>query len=380
MIMKDVTREQVMEQINSLDRNKTSIVADLKNVTDFDVSPGKFDFTLDGKSYHFRGWAQTQLLRKLRIPGNYFNICSEDLRRQEIEEGLENLQRGAENRFKLWLNPETNELEVYGIIPKNCKDVLTSEIMEKVFDGMGSQDKVRVGEFSHTLEEMRIRFISEANSYVEVDEEFPAVDFRFSEVLKCPIQLQSVLFRKVCSNGMVVPTEINQAFTMPLPRFKPDVFDMQIQYVDNSVSGLETIAKTFEALKSVELPEALINAEDVTNLFDDMFEYVLPSKQVRNTYGDLVRAEYNREGNYTVNGLVNATTRIARDLTDSDADKIALESSAGSFVSTIAIRDEQARDDGRTFEMNKDSITRIFKKRKKLSGNANSNPIDAAIN
>ena len=365
MFLKSATRDQIMDQLNSLDRNKTSIVADLKDVTEWDVSPGNFTVTLDGTPYHFRKWAQTQLLRKLRIPTSYFEICSEDLRNKELKEGLENLSRGTENRFKIWINPETQEQNVYGFIPTKCRDILSGEIMERVLNGMGSQDGVLIDEFDSDLESMRIRFVNPTHSYIEVDEEFPAVDFVFSEVLKTPVKLQSVLYRKVCSNGLVIPQEMNQSFTMPLPRFKPDVFDMQIQYVDDSTSGLETIAKALECLKTIELPQALIDADaDNRNLFDDVFEYVLPARSLRSDYGQLIRAEYNREGNLTANGVVNAATRIARDLTDDN--KVSLESSAGMFVSKIASLDEQAKETGGSFEYSKTSLDRAFKKRKKL--------------
>ena len=360
-----ITREQVMNHLNSMDRNKTSIEADLKDVGEWNVAPGHFDITLDGKSYHFGKWAQSQLLRKLRIPISYFETCSEELRNKELKEGFEKLGYGTENRFKIWVNPETQEQHVYGFIPLKCRDMLSGEITEQVLNGLGSQDGVQIMEFDSSLEVLRVRFVNTKNSYVEVDEVFPAVDFVFSEVIKTPIKIQSVLHRKVCSNGLVVPQEINQSFKMPLPHFKPDIFDLQIQYVDNSVSGLDSIAKTLEALKSIELPQALISPEkDEKNLFDEIFEYVLPSKRIRSDYDRLIRVEYNSEGNYTANGVVNATTKIARDI-ESEM-KVTLEASAGMFVSKIAVQDEQAKIAGGTFAYNKDNIAKIFRKRGKL--------------
>lgn len=364
-ILKSATKEQVMGQLNSMDKNKTSIIADLKDVTDWDVSPGNFTVDLKGHPYHFRSWARSQLLRKLRIPKSYFGISSTELRDKELKEGFENLSRGSENRFKIYVNPETNEQEVYGFIPTKCHDVLSGEIMEQVLAGMGSQDGVLIDEFSSCLESMRIRFVNPTHSYIEVDEEFPGVDFAFSEVLKTPVLLQSVLYRKVCSNGLVVPQEMNQSFKMPLQRFKQDVFELQIQYVDNANSGLEAIARSIEALKAIQLPTALIDDADQRNLFDDVIEYVLPSRNLRGTYGQLIRAEYNNEGNLTVNGLVNATTKIARDLSEDDS-KVSLESSAGMFVSRIAVSDERAQESGTKFEYTKENIDRIFKKMRKL--------------
>lgn len=360
-----ITREQVMSHLNDLDRNKTSIEADLKDVSDWDVATGKFTVNLEGQPYRFSNWAQAQLLRKLRIPRSYFETCSEDLKNKELKEGLEKLGKGTANRFKIWLNPQTQEQIVYGFTPLKCRDILSGEIMEQVLNGMGSQDGVFINEFGSDLDYMRIRFVNQRNSYVEVDEEFPAVDFVFSEVLKTPIKLQSVLFRKVCSNGLVIPQEVNQSFKMPLPHFKPDIFDLQIQYVENSTSGLDSITKTIEALKSISLPEALIEPDkDEKNLFDDIFEYVLPSRSLRSDYGSLIRAEYNQEGNLTVNGVVNATTKIARDIKDET--KVSLESSAGSFVSKIAVMDEHTSSSGGKFDYTKENIDKIFKKSRKL--------------
>ena len=364
----NISKDQVMSYLNSLDRNKTSIEADFKDVREWDVSVGNFSITLDGTPYRFGPWAQSQLLRKMKIPGSYFNSCSSELRDKEISEGFEKLEKGTMNRFKIWVNPENQQQQVvYGFTPTKCRDILSGEIMEQVLNGMGSQDGVFINEFNATLESMRIRLVSSSKPVIEVDEEFPAVDFIFSEVLKDPIQLKSALFRKVCSNGLSIPQEVNQSFKMPLPHFKPDVFDMQIQYVENAASGLDSIAKTLQELKNIELPEALIDpGKDDRNLFDDVFEYVLPARALRRDYGSLIRAEYNNEGNYTANGVVNATTRIARDIKDEV--KLSLEDSAGSFVSKIAIQDENARSAGGHFDYTKENVDKIFKKRKKLVG------------
>ena len=353
--------------LNSIDRNKTSIEANLNDVTEWDVSDGNFTVTLEGHPYKFGPWAQAQLLKKLRIPKSYFANCSEDLRNKELREGLDKLTKGPENRFKIWVNPETQDSVVYGFTPLKCRDILAGEIMEQVMNGLGSEDGVIIDEFSHTLEEMRIRFVNKKNSYIEVDEEFPGVDFVFSEVIKTPIKLQSVLYRKVCSNGLVIPQEMNQSFKMPLPHFKPDIFDLQIQYVENSTAGLDSITRTLEELKTIQLPEALVNPDkDNKNLFDEVFEYVLPSKGIRAEFEGLIRAEYNQEGNFTVNGAVNATTKIARDIKEDT--KVTLESSAGKFVSRIAVMDEHARSSGGTFDYTKENLDKIFKKSRKLGG------------
>lgn len=364
MLTKNPNRDQVMEYFNNLDRNKTTIEASIKDVTEWDVSGDKFIITLNGQPYHFRTWAKSQFLKKLKIPVPYFDICSEDLRNRELTEGIANMARGAENKFKVFINPDNGDQTIYGIIPKKCADLVTGEIVEKVLDGMGSETGVVIDELESELEYCRLRFFNKSRSLVEVDEEFPGVDFNFSEVLKMPILLQSALLRKTCSNGLVVPQEINQSFKMPLPRFDQDVFNMQIQYVESANSGLDAIVKSLEALKSIELPPALINVEDPKterNLFDDVFEYVLAPK-LRSSHGDLIRAEYNNENNLTVNGVVNATTKIARDITDES--KVSLEQSAGKFVSMVAIHAEQA---GESFEYSKDSLDKIFKKKKRLN-------------
>ena len=366
MLTKNPTRDQVMAYFNNLDRNKTTIEGSIKDITEWDVSGDKFIIILNGQPYHFRSWAKSQLLKKLKIPVPYFNICSEDLRNRELTEGIANIARGADNKFKVWINPDNGDQTIYGIIPKKCPDLITGEIVEKVLDGMGSETGVEIEEMASDLEFCRLRFFNKSKSLIEVDEEFPGVDFSFSEVLMNPILLQSALLRKVCSNVLVVPQEINQSFKMPVPRFDPDIFNMQIQYVESANSGLDAVVKSLESLKTLELPPALINVEDPKrerNLFDDVFEYVLPPK-LRSSHGDIIRAEYNQENNLTVNGVVNAVTKIARDITDES--KVSLEQSAGKFVSLVAVHAEQA---GSDFTLSQESLGSIFKKKKRL-GNA----------
>ena len=369
------TRDEVLSKINSIDRNKSSFIGNLHDVTDWEIGDGKFDLTLDGETYHFGPHAQSQLLKKLRIPRAYFDICSKDLRDQELREGFETLERGAENRFKFWYNPETQEKTIYGFIPKNCEDILPSQIIEKVFDGMGALNNVFTNQCYHTLVQIRLRIVDPNFNFSTIsnDELFPMVDVIFSDVLTTPIKVQSGLYRKVCSNGMVVPVELNNAFTMPLTRYREDLFNQHIQYVNDSASRLDVISKAFIELKQIELPEALIDADkDERNSFDEVFEYVIPRKPDRGDIDVLVRNKFNTAEEHNVFGLINAVTATVREWSggDMDPNKQLIEESVGNFITRVAIQEQN-----RGFTYNKESLDDLFKKKKKFRAvNVNSMP------
>ena len=384
--MVNVTKEQVMEHFNYVDKFKTSFVDDLSQISIWDAGEmDGFKLTIKDTEYPLTTFALKQLLKKLKIPFTYFQSCSFDLRNQELQEAFSRLSNETNMNFKLWLDEETNKQWIYGMLDPDCADLMSGEIVQKVLDGMGSEAGVVIPQFTSTLEGLKLRFINENNQYTDVDAEFPGVDFKFSEVGDGPISLQSVLLRKVCSNGLVIPQEINSAFKMTLKRYEPSKFDMEVQYVENAASGLEAISNALLELKNIVLPEALIDVDDkdMRNAFDDVFEYVVPKKSVRKDYGRLIRTEFNTAGNLTVNGLVNATTKIAQEKTrnidsyaeadlrlDVLAEKNVLESSAGSFVSKIAVMDEHAKADGGRFDYSLDGIKHSFKKYKKLKTTA----------
>ena len=381
-VLKNVTREQVMEHFNKVDRLKTSFREDISKVDTWDAGEtGGFKLNLAGTDYPLTTYALKQLLKEIKIPFNYFQDCSLDLRNRELQEAFSRLSNEHQMLFKLWMDEETGHQWIYGVLKPGCPDLVAGEIVQKVLDGMGSQDGVFISQFTSTLEGLKLRFINEHNQYTEVDAEFPGVDFKFSEVGNGPIAMQSVLLRKVCSNGLVIPQEINSSFKMTLPKYEPSVFDMQIQYVENAASGLEAISNALLELKKIELPPALIDVDDkdMRNAFDDVFEYVIPKRSVRKEYNNLIRSEYNNAGNLTVNGVVNATTKIAQgkmESLDSVDDvgtrldivknKDLLETAAGTFVSKIAVLDEHAKADGGRFDYSLDGIKHTFKKYKKL--------------
>ena len=380
--MVNVTKDQVMEHFNRVDKYKTSFIEALNQITTWDVGETDgFKLTIKDTEYPLTTYALKQLLKKLKIPFSYFNNCSFDLRNQELQEAFSRLSNANNMNFKLWLDEETNKQWIYGILDPGCADLMSGEIVQKVFDGMGSQNGVVITQFTSTLEGLKLRFINESNQYTDVDAEFPGVDFKFSEVGDGPIALQSVLLRKVCSNGLVIPQEINSAFKMTLKKYEPSKFDMEVQYVDNAAAGLESIANALLELKNIALPEALIDVDDkdMRNAFDDVFEYIIPKKSIRTEYGRLIRTEFNTTGNHTVNGLINATTRVAQEKllkfdTYGEVDKRLdvldekniLESAAGNFVSKIAVMDDHAKADGGRFDYSLDGIKHSFKKYKKL--------------
>ena len=365
-LKKNLTKEAVMSKLHKLDANRGSFTGNLHDITSWEIGEGNFTITMNDETYRFGEWAQTQLLKKLKIPRNYFLKCSKDLRDQEFREGLDALSKGEENRFKFWLDPETNEKMVYGFIPMNCPDVLPSEIVEKVLNGAGSLEGVVIAEGAlSSLDSLRLRLYDSNRNFgtVGTGELFPAMDFVFSDVLRYPIKCQSALFRKECENGLIIPVELNDAFQMPLMRYNEDLFNSHIQFVCDAGSRLDVISKSFDELRKIELPEALINGDaDERNSFDDVLEYVIPRKPDRDSIAEPVKREYNADtGNHTVFGLINAVTATVRDYDEGmDGLKCSVEEGVGKFITRISIQ-EQTREG---FKYDKEGLDTLFKKKK----------------
>lgn len=356
MIVKNSTLEALITAQKETDDRKTFFPFKIGEVSEWDSEA--LTFNMGGVDYDMTSYALKQLLKKLKIPAPYFMQCSPDLRTKELREALQDANKKTEYIFKV-INEEGSERpKIFGIVPPQYYSALTSNFLSRVNENMPKD--MEVSEYNTNLEYTRVRLLPKDKAFIEVDEIVPGVDLWYSEVGAKPFLLQSVMFRKVCSNGMMLPEAGAPSSKIPLTRFKEEQFQAILSSLREDLLDQQLpYAETMEKLKTIELPQE-VKEDEPAELLTAAKNLIMPSRLLQRDYGDTVTTQYIKDGNFTMNGMLNAVTRIARDI--DGPDKLALESTAGAFTSRVTSLERDHKAHNQEFEYSIPNFTRLFKR------------------
>lgn len=351
MFKKNETMETLLSDAHELDTNKHQVFYKIPDITEWDSIDHKI--SLGGSSFELTDYALKQFLKKLKIPYQYYMSCSSELRDKEIREAMQEQSGKIEYIFKL------KDEKIYGIVPKQYYSTLTEPFIQKIAENLPSS--VSIAEYELNLDKIRVRFVSTDTSYVDVDALVPGVDVNFSEVGATPFAMQTAIYRKVCSNGLMLPEGYAPSFKMPMTRFREEQFQASVSSMkDSFFEKQKPIAELFEKFKEIPLPSSR-GLEELPEELKTARDLVLPSRVLQRDYEQLILEEFNKtEDNLTVNGLLNAITRTARDI--GVAEKVKLESSAGGFVSKVYSLQQDAVKHNEAFDFSIPSFKRLFKR------------------
>lgn len=352
MLKKNEQLETLLADAHTLDEGKQQIFYKIPDIIQWNSSEHKI--TLGGAEFGLTDYALRQFLKKLKIPYPYYMQCSPDLRDKEIREAMEEQSGKVEYVFKI-----KND-KIYGIVPKQYYSTLTEPFLQRVASNLPGN--VSIAEYSLDLDKTRVRFMATDKVFVQVDEIVPAVDVSFSEVGACPFNIMSALFRKVCSNGMMIPEGKAPSFKMPMARFRDEQFEASILSMTEMFDHQQDFAELFEKFKTIKLEEPVsVQDEEYPEQFKAAYNLILPSRALQKDFGQLVVEEFNKhEDNKTVNGLMNAVTRTARDITGADKDR--LESSVGAFLSKVYSLQKDVELHNEQFDFTLQNIQRLCKR------------------
>lgn len=347
MIKKNESLETLLADARELDTGKHNVFYKLPDIQEWDSTENTFN--IGGAAFKTTSFAMKQLLKKLHIPAPYYQACSPELRDKELHEAFQEASNKVEYCFKI------KEDKIYGIVPKQYYPANTSMFVQKIVEQLPADCELK--EYSLDLSELRMRLISKGEQFIDNDTIMAGLDLRFSEVGATPFMMQTTLYRLVCSNGMMLPEGTAPTFKMPMTRFKDDQFNANVSMIpDRFYKAQKPFAELFEACKTIELPTA--GGKELEGDLKTARDLILPSRALQRDYGDLIMEAYDHDENLTLNGLLNAVTRIARDLESSD--KTTLEMSAGAFLSKLYSLKQDHEEHNQEFIFTVPNFKRLF--------------------
>ena len=342
-----LTLDAILEYAENADRNKSHIFYKFTDIQSWDVREKTLN--LGGANFTLTTHALKQFLKKLKIPYNYFNNCSEELKDKEIREALEEQNPRIEYIFKIKDN------SIYGIIPKQHHNTLTKPLIQKIKDNL--PDNFRVLFYDICLETTSIRLVSTSTEFA--NGWIPAVDIQFSEVGVCPFTITSVICNKDGEHCILFPEKGSPNFKMPMTRFSTKELEFQLSNINTFILlQQEDLVNILEKVKETILPPAPVSEvqpEDVTLALG----ILIPSKRTRDDYEGRILEKYNSSDSHNLYTLIDAVSAASICMNSHLSD---IEILAGRFLTKLLSLQKDAIHHNEQLNLTIANIGRLFKR------------------
>lgn len=312
-----VNWNQVKKQIKRDDAGKHDIVVDPRSIR-WLIPDSRFLLETNGAGpFSLSEWAECQLCARLGIPVKYFRGCPGKLKKMQVEY-LIKYRSEKGKRWRLRLKGNT----VRGLVSESYQP-FDNRTVASVWESIGQYERFSYESLlDNTSFFLRAIVPNGENGNDELGGLLTGFYIRNSEVGRSGISAGPIVYRLVCSNGMVVA--LNRKALMYKRHIWIDEADIAKMF-NYAVSGaIDLSRKTTEAMAdarktSVSL-DVLVQKLNELELEEQLRQQALDS--------------FISDGNNNVFGMVNALTAAARELPPHE--RYDLERSAGRVLAEIA--------------------------------------------
>jgi len=308
---------QVKKQIKKDDRGKHDIVVDPRSIR-WLIPDCKFLLEADGAGpFSLSEWAECQLCARLGIPVKYFRNCPGKLKKMQVEYLIKHrIEKGK--RWRLRLKGNT----VRGLVSGSYQPFDNSKVAA-VWENIGQYDRFK---YQSLLDDTSFFLRAIVPNGEDKNDKLGGLLTGFyvrnSEVGRSGISAGPIVYRLVCSNGLVVAQERKALlYKRHIWIDKAAIAEM----LNYAVSGAIALSrKTTEAMAEARRTpiniDALVQKLDELELEEQLRQQALDS--------------FISDGDHNVFGMVNALTSTARGLPPHE--RYELERSAGKILAGVA--------------------------------------------
>ncbi|MFS0883343.1 DUF932 domain-containing protein [Metabacillus niabensis] len=318
---------EILRQLEEEEKHRTDLNLSLNSIRMSDE--GKLE-TKEGRLLTLGEHAFSTFCTELRLPANYMRrliVEKPDFVAQQVNYFLQKFDDNSRRKFRL-LNDKVqgivseryvpyDDLQLFGTV-----NDMIDRFPEGVITGFYRDDK---------RTQMRIRFpeISKNMGYAEedgnTDELVGGITIQNSQVGYSRIMCVPLVWRKVCSNGMMGWGESDNGLRQRHIHFEPTSIRQQIE--DGVLVAVDT---TKELMNKMELAREI----KIEKPFDELKKYSKQLNLNKKQTGKLEEAFYHEPQN-NLYGVINAFTRFARDLKNNEV-QTDIEMFAGKLLRQVA--------------------------------------------
>lgn len=305
--------DKVQKIIKKDDTGKCDVIADPRSITwivrgeDFLVkTAGEEPFTLST-------WAESQLCSRLGMPVKYFRGCPAELKKMQVEYLIKN-RLEADQHWRLRLRDNV----IRGLVSGSYQP-FDNRTVAAVWEEIG-----KVGSFDYQvlLDDTCFYLQAVLPNGGDANDDLGGLRggfyIRNSEVGRSGLSAGPILFRLVCSNGLVVFNDGN-----------PFMYKRHIWIKEYAIAEMLNYAFTGSIELARNTALEMDKARKIPVSFDTLV-HKLDELELEERMRQKVVDAFICEGHHDAFGMVNALTAAARDLLPSE--RFALESSAGRLL------------------------------------------------
>lgn len=291
-------------------------VVDFSEVTaSFEELMGKQEVHLNrqGNEGFFTPYSSSQLFSRFGIPNSYAKYCMNNGGNELLIENLEHWREkfGGKYLLRYYDMEGSKEPMIRAVLTEKYKAFDTFDIMKVVNSNMNIHKNYSVRNWLINPERLHVRLVSDERLNVESDEDlFMGVNLDSSDVGRSSLRLSIIVFKQVCTNGLILPQGISKVYRQIHFGAGADRFKENVIVALNAVSQIKEIAE--EVITKAGSKKLPFDIED-----EEQVERFRVSHKVSKDAMSLILQGMKEEkyGKPSVWSLINVMTEVAQDYT-----------------------------------------------------------------
>lgn len=256
-------------------------------------------------------WATTQVCQRLGMPTGYFRRCPPHLQDSQFNHWVQPSQNGSNgHRRERWML-RTKEDSVRGVLTERYSPLDNADILEILAPMM--EPHYQVSWFALTEESFHLRVVDPrlARDVLPNDRLIAGIHLANSEVGKRAVTVDALVFRLVCSNGLVRLVKgasllYRRHLSWSKPQFEAELRQAMREAFLHGVGFIERLSWSTE--------EHIQDVDGTLQMLGSRWNW---PETLRTRVSETLRAEP-RAQQETLYGLVNAVTQAAQELPADD--------------------------------------------------------------
>ncbi len=267
-------------------------------------------------------FALGQLCAKIGVPANYIDSCVASGR---IDLAQDNINSWLDDYKKSLFIREYNG-EIRGVLTERYSVCDTPYILKGIEDVLPVDDYIIEG---HYLDPSftHVRMVSKKMLPIDNEDLYAGISVDTSDVGRSNLQVNFFIYKKVCTNGLVVPKRLGQLFKQKHIGISSEDFRMGLKESLILIPKIqENVIEAINNTVDSSLERMFKSSENLETLINDIRQRTKLSEDSANKVIDLMQTTYakNRWG------LINSITQVAQDFTL--ARRLELERIAGDML------------------------------------------------
>ena len=252
--------------------------------------------------------AMGQLCGKVGVPHDYMRKCISSGR---IELAQDNLNSWLEDFNKDLFIREYNGT-IRGVLTPRYSVCDTPTILETMQDSFPVND-YRIKGFFLNEERLHMRLVSPTRLPVDNEDLYPGFSIDSSDVGRSNLTINFFIWKKVCTNGLVVPKKFGVLFHQIHRGIKTEIFREELKSALDSVDPI--VAKVVESIKNtstMSLEDAFKDEDSLKQLIDSVKRTTSLSDEGAGKVIELMQTGVYQRNRW---GLINSITQVAQNYT-----------------------------------------------------------------